>query len=161
MKTFIPLLLLALTARCAIGQITFEKIFSPAQIFYSESVIQENDSGFVVIGHIQKTNTYGYDACLFKTNKYGDSIWLKPTGFTEENHGYDAIKTNDNGYAFVGDINGGYGKEDMLLVKTDLQGNIEWNTNFGGVNWEHGYSLFQTNNNDFIMAGTSNSINDK
>lgn len=153
------LLLFIITSLLAKAQITFEKRYYFAEMFYAESILQENDSGFIVAGNGWSSNYAGYDACLFKTNKYGDSIWLKPSGFAKENHAYDIIKTNDNGYAFTGDIQVGYGNDDLNLVKSDNNGNIVWSYHFGGVNWESGYSLFQTNNNDFIMAGCSNSIN--
>ncbi len=158
MKTYI-LLLFLITTLLVKGQITFEKIYNFTEIMYTESVIQESDSGFMIAGYGWSTNYSGYDGAIFKTNKYGDSIWLKQSGFVENDHYYDIIKTNDNGYAFTGDIHVGYSDEDLNLVKTDSNGNIVWSTNFGGGNWENGYSLLQTDNNDFIMAGYSNSIN--
>jgi len=136
------------------AQITFEKRYYFTEMLYAESVIQENDSGYIIAGNGWSNTNTGYDGCLFRTDKYGDSIWLKPNGFNNANHAYDVIKTNDNGYALTGDGGG----DDLLLVKFNNNGNIEWSTFFGGENWEKGYSLFQTVSNNFIVAGYSNSI---
>ncbi len=156
MKTCI-LLFFSIATLWAKGQITFEKRYYFSEMFYAKSVLQENDSGFVIAGNGWSSNYTGYDGCLFRTNKFGDSIWLKQTGFVEDDHAYDLIKTNDNGYAYTGDIQVGIGYDDVLLVKADNNGNIEWSFNFGGMNCDEGHSLVQTYNNDFIIAGFSNS----
>ncbi len=153
------LLLFLITTLYVKGQITFEHRYYFDEMLYAESVIQESDSGYLITGNGWSPTHSGYDGTIFKTNVYGDSIWLKQTEFIENDHLYDGIKTNDNGYVFTGDIHVGYSNEDLNLVKTDSNGNMEWSTNFGGGNWEKGYSIIQTDNNDFIIAGSSNSIN--
>ena len=157
MKTFI-LLLLLIPSLWLNGQITFEKRYYENGILYTYSVLQEVDSGFIITGDGYIPGNPDYDGCLLKTDKLGDTIWLKRTGFIENDHSYSVIKTNDNGYIFTGDIHVGYANKNLNLVKTNNNGIIEWNNNYGGVNWETGYSLIQTNNNDFIIAGCSNSI---
>ena len=155
MKTFI-LLLILIPSLWVNGQITFEKKYYFNETFYTYSVLQETDSGFVISGSI--SGNPQYDGCLLRTNKFGDTVWLKRTGFIEDDHSYSVIKTNDNGYVFTGDIHIGYANKNLNLVKTNSNGIIEWSNNFGGVNLENGYSAIQTNDNNFIVAGYSNSI---
>ena len=47
---------------------------------------------------------------------------------------------------------------DFWIVKTDASGNLQWEKNFGGSSFESLNSLQQTSDNNYILGGCSNSI---
>jgi hypothetical protein len=69
------------------------------------------------------------------------------------------IQTTDGGYAFAGITDSsGAGGEDMWLVKTDGNGVAQWNRTYGGVGMDRAFSLLQTTDGGFALAGSTNSF---
>ncbi len=46
--------------------------------------------------------------------------------------GYNVFLAPDGGYALVGESGDNAGKDAGLLVKTDREGNVEWQQTYGG-----------------------------
>ena len=69
---------------------------------------------------------------------------------------FSHLQTSDGGFALFGyTYSYGAGDADMWLVKTDLNGVVEWNQTYGGPDFERGVSIIQTNDSGFILAGIS------
>jgi len=61
---------------------------------------------------------------------YGGEKWE----WTQSN---DILLASDGGYYFLGETDSfGAGLRDIWLIKTDANGNMEWNKTFGGTKWE-------------------------
>lgn len=73
-----------------------------------------------------------------------------------DDSGQAIIKTLDHGYAIAGSTwSYGNGKSDMWLVKINSQGNVEWNTTFGGQDIERAFTVVQTSDQGFLVGGES------
>ena len=81
-------------------------------------------------------------------------VWNKTYGGDYYDSGYSAQETSDGGYIFCGTtIPTGETYSDVYLVKTDADGNVEWEKNHGGSDAEYGYSVQETSDGGFIVAG--------
>jgi hypothetical protein len=52
----------------------------------------------------------------------------------------------------------GAGNWDIFLIKTDANGNLQWAKTYGGANIEAGYSVQQTSDGGYIVAGETSSF---
>jgi hypothetical protein len=123
------------------------------------SAQQTADGGFVIEG---ETRSYGAglnDLWLIRTNSNGKEQWNRTFGTSTWDYGMSGQKTADGGYVLLGltysyTVGGG----DAWLIKTDSSGNEEWNVSFGGFNSEYPYSVQQTADTGFIIAGQTYSF---
>jgi len=122
------------------------------------SVIQTNDAGYAIAGWTASFGAGYYDFWVIKTDENGQMQWNRTYGgsssgwFGERAH--CIIQTSDGGFAIVGETSSfGAGSRDFWLVKTDASGNMEWNQTYGGTNQDEPYSLIQTNDGGYAMAG--------
>ena len=81
--------------------------------------------------------------------------WNKTFGGASMDSGYFVQQTFDGGYVVVGTTNGPLG--DVYLVKTDSNGNKEWDSTYGtGV----GYCVQQTTDGGYIITGDTGMVGD-
>jgi len=85
--------------------------------------------------------------------------WSKTYGgLGIEYAGDDFVQTCDGGYAMVGCTNFGSGNADFWLVKTDRDGEVQWNKTYGGSGDDIALSIVQTREGGFALAGYTNSF---
>ena len=118
------------------------------------SVQQTQDGGFIIAGY---TGTYGagsYDAYLIRTDSSGNTLWTKTFGGTNQDFGRSIQQTEDGGFILVGTTSSfGAGYRNVYLIKTDSSGDTIWTKTFGGTGDCGGYSVQQTKDSGFIIAG--------
>jgi hypothetical protein len=96
----------------------------------------------------------GNDFYLVKTDSVGTLQWNKTYGGAGSDRARSVVQTSDGGYAIAGDTNSsGAGGYDFWLVRTDSAGNHLWNQAYGGADNDYGYSVVQTNEGGFALAG--------
>ena len=120
------------------------------------SVQQTSDGGYIVTGW---TNSFGagkYDVWLIKTNASGDTLWTRTYGGTGMDEGESVQQTSDGGYIVAGYTNSfGAGIGDVYLIKTNASGDTLWTRTYGGARDDWGYSVRQTSDGGYIVAGTT------
>jgi hypothetical protein len=97
-------------------------------------VRQTSDSGYILIGKTESHAIGKRDVWLVKTDANGNQQWNKTFGGVNEENGWSVQQTTDSGYILAGDTelyrSGDY---DAWLIKTDVNGNQQWNKTFGGA----------------------------
>jgi hypothetical protein len=81
-------------------------------------------------------------------------MWNQTYGGTEEDFGRSVVETSDGGYAVAGKTESfGSGSSDVWLVKTDVNGTMEWNQTYGGTSNElGGNSVVETSDGGYAIA---------
>ena len=144
---------------------TFVKTFGANGSDKGYSVQQTTDGGYIITG---KTN---YGALLIKTNSQGIEEWNNIVGEAVGGEGRWVQQTDDGGYVIIGTANMGfYSPMEIFLFKTDSDGDVEWQRNFGGIDYglfdddSEGRFVQQTDDGGFILTGytysTKNHTND-
>ncbi len=121
------------------------------------SVQQTTDGGYIVAGGTEGWGAEAiYDVYLIKTNYFGDTLWTKTYGGTEDDIGYSVQQTTDGGYIVAGyTYSYGEGERDVYLIKTDSLGDSLWTRTYGGAGDDRGYSVQQTTDGGYIVAGST------
>ena len=121
--------------------------------------ISATDDGYYII--VGRTSLYYdilFDVYLLKINDSGDTLWTRKIGGEDESDiGRCVRPTTDGGYIIVGyTYSYGIGTPDssnVYLVKTDSEGYVEWEHTYGGPGEDKGYSVSQTDDGGYIIAG--------
>lgn len=142
----------------SLGNTIWVKGFGDIYDDMGASVQQTSDGGYIVTG----TNNFAHltlrDLYLIKTDSNGDSLWTKSIGGEGYEEGYQVHETFDNNYIVVGFTSSyGQGQTDIYLIKTNIFGDTLWTKTYGGDMHDIGFSVQQTNDNGFIITGTTNS----
>ncbi len=93
---------------------------------------------------------------LMKTNYEGVPIWENIYHYAGmEGYGFVVQWTSDGGSIIAGNLrlNTGDSKYNIILIKIDSNGNMQWNNYFGGENDDTAVSLQQTSDGGYIILG--------
>jgi hypothetical protein len=113
-----------------------------------------SDGGYIICGYTKNFNLGGRDVYLIKTDANGDSIWTRTFGGVNDDEGRSVQQTSEGGYVIGGYTKSfGAGKSDFYLIKTDANGTLTWSKTFGGANDDGAYSIQQTTDGGFVIAG--------
>lgn len=129
------------------------------EILSSERALQQtSEGGYTLFGSTYSFGAGGSDFWLVKVDDVGNEQWNMTYGGLADDYGFSAVETLD-GYALTGSTSSyGAGIYDFWLVKTDKFGGPLWNRTYGGSGYDEAWSIRQKNNDDFILAGWTESF---
>jgi len=123
-----------------------------------DSICQTSDGGFFIVGETTSKGAGERDVWLIKTDTNGNIEWDKTLGGANYDRGKHGLQTTDGGFIIIGYTSSyGSGSNDAWLIKTDSNGNIEWNETYGGEGNEEGVCVQQTSDGGYIIAGQTDS----
>ena len=136
------------------GNDVWQRTFGGGGIDEGHSVQQTSDGGYIVAGHTESYGAGSYDVYLIKTDADGDSLWTRTFGGSSLDQGFSVRQTSDGGYIITGyTYSLGAGICDVYLIKTDGEGNEEWQRTFGGINYDRGECVQQTSEGGYVVTG--------
>ncbi|MDD5528985.1 MAG: T9SS type A sorting domain-containing protein [bacterium] len=142
----------------ASGDTLWTKTFGGTEWDQGESVRQTSDSGYIIAGTTESYGAGDRDIWLIKTDKSGNTMWTKTFGGTGWDEGRAVKQTSDGGYIIVGTKESyGTGTSDIWLIKTGISGDTVWTRTFGGSGENEGFSVQQTKDNGYVVAGSTDS----
>ncbi len=164
---FIHFTLLGLGYNCMAQQQvqTFNKIFKVKETASAQIVrtVTETDNA-LIMGLVLFHDTYYMSTIILKTDKNADSVfWSDKFGSNSSDKGYYVTKTlntrNENNIMATGLVHyyTEY-KQDVLLMKLDMDGNQIWEKTFQSDTFpgsdSRAYDIDLTPDNGFILTGT-------
>jgi hypothetical protein len=143
----------------ASGNVQWAKTYGGTGWDGANSVQQTSDGGYIVAGYTRSFGAGGYDIFLIKTDANGNIIWAKTYEGTDSDWAYSVQQTSDGGYILAGLTRSfGAGGWDIFLIKTDANGNLQWAKTYGGTDWDYAFSVQQTSDGGYIVAGYTRSF---
>ena len=123
------------------------------------SVVQTTDGGYIVAGYTSSFGADEGDVYLFKTDASGNELWMRTYGGSNHDRGSSIAQTTDGGYIVAGYTwSFGAGEGDVYLLKTDTDGDTIWTRTYGGSDSDYGWSVAQTTDGGYIIAGATYSF---
>ena len=150
------------------GGLEWERSFGGSFQDFAYSVSETNDGGFIVAGVSSsddfdvKSPIGSSDIWILKLSFDGDIEWEGSYG----GKGYDIAnsisQTKDSGFIIVGGTNSNEkystkGLMDVIIIKINEKGELEWEKTYGGSNEDNSYSVKQTEDLGFIIAAETKS----
>jgi hypothetical protein len=126
--------------------------------FGPHSILELDDGSFILAGFSGTTEIDDLEdmACLYKIDSNGQEQWRKEYNYGELDSLWALCKTNDGGYLSTGWAD----YADYLMIKTDSNGNKQWDKILGGESndFAHARNCYQTDDGGYIMSGYTHSF---
>jgi hypothetical protein len=140
------------------GDTLWTRTFGGADYDIGYSVQQTSDGGYIIAGTTRSLGVGRYDACLVKTDALGRLVWMRTYGDTSDDGFRSVEQTSDGGFVMAGcSESRGAGQGDVYLVRTDARGDTLWTRTLGGASRDEGFSVRQTADKGFVIAGLTQS----
>ena len=160
------------------GNILWNKLLGGTGEENAQSIQATTDDGYIIAGHSTSSangNVTGvnhgsvgssFDNWIVKLDRFGNITWNKLIGGSNWDKAFSIKQTTEGGYVVAGysssttsgDVTGSnHGGTDYWIVKLDGTGNISWNRLIGGSGSDFPYSVIQTTDGGYIVAGFTNS----
>ncbi len=160
------------------GAILWEKIYGGSGDEFATDVKQTPDGGFIVCGYTSSNdgdvsgihvsegnNSLTSDFWILKLDSSGNLEWQKCFGGTDNEGAYSILIDNDGNYVISGysksengDVLDNIESLDVWIIKISPAGELLWEKNYGGSSSETAYSVLQTTDNGYIIAGETSSL---
>ena len=140
-----------------LGNLVWERTYGGTGHDDAYSIKQLYDGGYIIAGYTTSFGVIGQDAYVVRIDSSGDSLWTQTYGDSVHDLFSYVETTADSGYILIGltlsfGINGDY-----YLIRTDRNGDVVWERNYGGEMTEWGYAIRETNDSSYVCVGWSDS----
>lgn len=154
------------------GEIIWQRSYGGSGSEAAMAAIELDDRSIVVLCATDSKNfeveqSFGNkDLWLLRIEDLGKLLWAKSYGGEDNDEAHALVKAHDGGFLIAGTTfsqgghiksNKGYG--DLLLVKTDFEGELQWTKTYGGSEPDGANQIFTTKDKNYVVVGTTQSKN--
>lgn len=152
------------------GAMEWQKNYGGSGIEIAYSISKTNDGNYLILGDTRSsdqdvTNSKGNaDSWLLKINETGDLLWQKTYGGSQFDTGRKVIEAENGELILFGtsrsndlEVSSNYGQSDFWLNKTNANGELIFEKNYGGSNLEFCNSGIVTTTGNIILTGSTES----
>jgi hypothetical protein len=153
------------------GTLEWSRYFGGSFTDIPAGIIETNDHNFIIAGASDSndfniSNNKGtYDFWITKIGPTGDLLLEKSFGGSGIDQAQAITTTNDSHFIIVGDTRStdidvalNYGAADIWIVKFSSQGALIWEKTIGGSSFDVARAISKTQDNGFLIAGSSRSL---
>ena len=141
----------------SLGNQEWERFYGGSDHDVGHQVLLTPDGGYIAFGY---TYSFGIGTpsnsnfYLLRVDSLGNELEYRTYGGTGKENGYCFDNTADGGY-ILGGLTGSYGAGayNIFIVKIDSSLNQEWQQTFGGPRNDMAYSVKQTSDGGYAVAG--------
>jgi uncharacterized delta-60 repeat protein len=136
---------------------TWQKKYNVGLNDVPHSIKQTSDGGYIMAGETDANGSY--DALVMKLNPNGTVNWKKTYGGSNDDLANSVQETSGGGYIVAGETSSfGAGNSDVWVLKLNTDGTVNWEKAYGGGSDESGYSVQETSDGKYIVAGDTSSF---
>ncbi len=142
------------------GKQLWLKTYGGSNYDFALSIVIDELGGYVMAGSSSSFGAGGYDYWVIKTDTSGVIEWDNTYGDTDTDDVSEIIQTSDNGFYIVGTSNSftvgenGQPTNKMWIIKTDNNGNMDWDKIYGGERGDSGSSACELDGG-YIISGST------
>jgi hypothetical protein len=144
------------------GSLQWKNSYGGGKLDHGNAVVEPVGGGYVVAGTTESYGNGSSDVYLLKADDAGNLLWQRTFGGAGRDEGRALLQASDGGYAIAGTTgSSGNGGSDILLIKTGPDGDLEWETTYGGAYDDAALSIERTRDGGYIIAGYLGAAADK
>jgi hypothetical protein len=119
-------------------------------------ILELDGGGYAVLGTTSSTQETNTDMLLVRLDQNLQCMWSRAYGAEGVEWGYGLRSMEDGGFLLSGFTNTEtYGGYDVMVVRTDENGQIIWQENFGSEEWDFGGKVAAgPNDHSFVVGRT-------
>lgn len=137
----------------------WQNVYGGSNFDVAYSIQQTADGGYILAGETLSFGAGLTSVYILKLNGNGEEEWDRTYGGERWNYAYSIKQTTDGGYIVTGETDSfGKGRSDFYIIKLDNEGNKVWEKVYGGSEVDYAYSIQQTTDGGYIVAGSRESF---
>jgi len=139
------------------GSKAWDKTFGGLTVDVGSDIEQTTDGGFIIVGMTAGSTFYDGNIWLIKTNKYGVEQWNKVFEGEYKAESWSVEQTSDGGYIILGTEKNQPGSDDysdIWLIKTDSNGDIQWDKIISRSDEDDAANVQQTTDGGYILTAS-------
>lgn len=152
------------------GKVTQMKQYGGSKDEEVGTGFQRPDGDYILSGYTSSSDGNvtgihgGNDVWLLRISPTGEVLWEKTFGGSRNENADRSSLMSDGGYVLTGSgssddagFSGYHAGTDMLVIRTDSEGNPLWQRYYGGSRSDWGHSICETSDGNIFVAGATSS----
>ena len=153
------------------GNLQWRKFFGGSLSELPLGVVETRNNNFIIVGSSDsddfniENNKGSYDFWMIKIASTGALLLEKSFGGSAIDEARAIAATNDGNFIVVGDtrssdvdVSLNNGAADIWILKISAEGDLIWEKTIGGSSFDVARAIYKTQDNGFLIAGSSRSL---